>query len=171
MSIPTLPTDNHVKASTTMSATRLCANPFCKAEITKSDGGVKAGDMIELMEGKRKPEDVRELCGQCALVCRWSDGSRLLIPADLYSPLISKQQKVVDALNGFANALIFQEGIEDLEVQDAAEKHGLIELKIINEPCDSGEFSSCVCAEVMGEPPYECYRRTELWEALKQVGQ
>lgn len=42
---------------------RKCVN--CKDPISECMGSVFASDFIEAWEGKRKPEDVRELCGMC----------------------------------------------------------------------------------------------------------
>ena len=39
----------------------------CGAEIINCNGFVKAVDFLEFIEGKRKKEDVRELCGRCIL--------------------------------------------------------------------------------------------------------
>ena len=39
----------------------------CGTEINRCFGYVKAGDFLELIEGKRKKEDVRELCARCGL--------------------------------------------------------------------------------------------------------
>jgi hypothetical protein len=39
---------------------------------------VKAGDWLELIEGKRSIKDVRELCGKCAMLYQWSEDGSLI---------------------------------------------------------------------------------------------
>lgn len=56
---------------------RVCCAPDCEREITKSDGGIKAGDMLEFWEGTRAADEIRELCGLCALVYRWNEEGTL----------------------------------------------------------------------------------------------
>jgi hypothetical protein len=44
---------------------RLCIG--CDGHITGCFGFVIARDMLEYYEGKRRAEDIRELCGRCVL--------------------------------------------------------------------------------------------------------
>jgi len=46
---------------------RYCINPQCGREIRVCNGGVIASDMLEAMDGKRAPKQIRELCGRCVL--------------------------------------------------------------------------------------------------------
>ena len=39
----------------------------CRAPVYGCNSFVKAGDLIEFEDGKRKGEDIRELCGKCGL--------------------------------------------------------------------------------------------------------
>ncbi|MEK7180411.1 MAG: hypothetical protein AAB706_02960, partial [Patescibacteria group bacterium] len=41
---------------------------LCPREITNCFGFVKAGDFLEYIDGKRKADQIRELCGHCALL-------------------------------------------------------------------------------------------------------
>lgn len=49
------------------------------------------------------------------------------------------------------------DGIDGADLQDLAEKHGLLELHQVTEPCGQ----ACHCAEY-GEFPQACYRKTPL---------
>ena len=49
-----------------MAHLRLCSGPNCGVEITACMGTVKAGDLLECMEGNRHAADIRELCAKCA---------------------------------------------------------------------------------------------------------
>ena len=66
-------------------------------------------------------------------------------------------------LRGFAQAVlssVIADGIEldGFDIQELAEKHGLIKERTVQEPCNNGnEYQRCGCAEV-GEFPQQCYR-------------
>jgi hypothetical protein len=47
---------------------RICSVPGCGVEITACNGTTKAGDMLEMMEGRRTLEAVRELCPKHATI-------------------------------------------------------------------------------------------------------
>lgn len=49
--------------------------------------------------------------------------------------------------------------IECADLQDLAEKHGLLKLVTMSGPCDD---ESCSCADLGAEFPTTCYRRTPL---------
>ena len=66
---------------------RFCCNPSCRRPIEFCDGYTKAGDVLDLWDGKR--DTVRELCGNiaskdvapdggCAFNFRWTERGTLI---------------------------------------------------------------------------------------------
>lgn len=55
--------------------TRNCVG--CGKEILECMGFVKAGDLLEFLDGKRVQVAVRELCGTCSERYRWTVAGEL----------------------------------------------------------------------------------------------
>ena len=69
---------------------RACA--VCQTPIEGCNGFVRAGDVMELLAGSRKPCAVRELCGKC--VMRWGWGGELaLIPPSWVDFILEQRER------------------------------------------------------------------------------